>query len=59
LITEALPVLEELAVPTTFVRIQSTLCEAQAMEKLMLELDAHLLMVRSGLYVVSGTMAEG
>lgn len=38
--------------PTTFVRMQSTLCEAQAMEKLMLELDAHLLMVRPEWFVV-------
>lgn len=43
---EALPLLQELGVPSTFVRMQSTLCEAQAMEKFMLELDANLLMAR-------------
>jgi len=40
---EVLPVLQRLGVPFTFVRLQSSLCEAQAMETLCAELDTHLL----------------
>ena len=41
-----MPALQSLALPFSFVRLQSSLCEAQAMEKLCLELDANLLVVR-------------
>ncbi|GLC37623.1 hypothetical protein PLESTB_001666900 [Pleodorina starrii] len=40
---EALPMLEELQLPYSFVRIQSTACEQQNLEALVSELDANLL----------------
>jgi hypothetical protein len=40
---EAVPALQAAQLPYSFVRLQSSLCEAQAMEKLCLELDANLL----------------
>ncbi len=45
--TEAVPTLQALELPYSFVRLQSSLCEAQAMEKLCLELDANLLVARA------------
>jgi hypothetical protein len=44
---EAVPTLQALELPFSFVRLQSSLCEAQAMEKLCLELDANLLVARA------------
>ena len=40
---EAVPALQAAQLPYSFVRLQSSLCESQAMEKLCLELDANLL----------------
>ncbi|KAG2484115.1 hypothetical protein HYH03_017066 [Edaphochlamys debaryana] len=40
---EALPVLHQLGLPYSFVRIQSTACEQQNLEALVSELDANLL----------------
>ncbi|GLI66840.1 hypothetical protein VaNZ11_010822 [Volvox africanus] len=41
---EALPMLHELKLPYSFVRIQSTACEQQNLEALVAELDANLLL---------------
>ncbi|GIL68502.1 hypothetical protein Vafri_21771 [Volvox africanus] len=41
---EALPMLHELNLPYSFVRIQSTACEQQNLEALVAELDANLLL---------------
>ena len=40
---EAVPALQAAQLPYSFVRLQSSLCESQALEKLCLELDANLL----------------
>ena len=42
-----MPALQAAQLPYSFVRLQSSLCEAQAMEKLVLELDANLLVALS------------
>jgi hypothetical protein len=41
---EGVPALEAAGIPFTFCRLQSSLCESQAMEQLVGELDSHLLM---------------
>ena len=41
---EALPLLEASGLPYTFCRLQSSLCEAQAFEQLVISADTHLLM---------------
>ena len=40
---EAVPVLQKNSVPFGFIRVQSSQCESQAMEKVMLELDSSFL----------------
>eukprot|EP00958_Prasinococcus_capsulatus_P028891 scaffold7227_cov399-Prasinococcus_capsulatus_cf.AAC.3 len=41
---EAVPFLQDHSIPFAFLRIQSSQCESQAMEKVMLELDSTLLL---------------
>jgi hypothetical protein len=41
------PALNRLQLPFSYVRLQNSLCEAQAMEQLCLELDANLLVARA------------